>query len=778
MILSITATAAGDFTFISPYAYRVTGYAPEDILHKHFTEIIAPDYREEVRDYYVEQFKQNIPETYYEFPMLRKDGEIIWVGQRVKMVIDADNKIEFFCIARDITERKRAEEALVELDRQKSRFFANISHEIRTPLTLMLSPIESVIQGDYGKSLSRDFFRSLHNNGVRLLKLINNLLDFSKIEAGRMTMRVREIDIVRFVRTYIGAVHSAAESKSVSLSFNSETAPVPLFIDPEKMDKVIMNLFSNALKFTSKLGMIDITVEEHDASCSIIFRDTGEGIPSEYVDKIFDRFSRAETGSMRRQEGTGIGLALAKEFVLLHGGTIDVVSKHIEEHPEDHGTVFTVTIPRGREHFENRLDVTVVSEKEGELDESITDRHYFTADITGDSSNSPITSPAETGPDTTSGNPGMPSILVVDDNVEMRDFITMLLKKDFRVRVAENGEEGLKAANRTRPDLIITDVMMPVMDGYEMTRRVKDDPVLHQVPVIMITAKADISNKIEGLEFGADDYLTKPFNSRELLTRIRSLLRAREFEKAIAKRNREIERELEVARHLQERLLPERIPLVSGYSSHAVYIPMDKVGGDFYDYEVRDNFIDLFIADVSGHGIPGAFLAMMTKMTLQWITDRSSQNRTLYLINDVIFRSTVDNNYVTAFLCAIDTHTNRMRYSSAGHCPPLLYRKNGDECIELNAKGKPLGWFNTVTIEEKEFQLLSGDRLILFTDGITECSSPEKEMFGDARFIEFIRENSGLSPEDFSAKLLSRLKKFSRSDKFEDDLTMIVFDVA
>ncbi len=259
--------------------------------------------------------------------------------------------------------------------------------------------------------------------------------------------------------------------------------------------------------------------------------------------------------------------------------------------------------------------------------------------------------------------------------------------------------------------------------------------------------------------------------------RVKTLLKTREYEKTIEKRNREIEQELEIARLIQMRLLPPAMTDHSGYSSYAVYIPMDRVGGDFYDYAHRDQFIDLFIADVSGHGLPGAFLAMMTKMVLENINVRKSTNGVLNQINDIIHRATVKNNYVTAFLCTIDTHTNVMKFSNAGHFPPLIYKRKSGKFIEVNAKGMPLGWFKNITIEEKEIQIESGDRLILFTDGITECMDPQRELFGDKRFREFIRENIDLSPEKFSHSLLSRLKEFSKSDSFEDDLTMVVFDV-
>jgi len=204
---------------------------------------------------------------------------------------------------------------------------------------------------------------------------------------------------------------------------------------------------------------------------------------------------------------------------------------------------------------------------------------------------------------------------------------------------------------------------------------------------------------------------------------------------------------------------------------------MDKVGGDFYDYTRRDQFIDLFIADVSGHGLPGAFLAMMTKMSLESVSERQSTSRTLYQVNEVICRSTVNSNYVTAFLCRIDTRSNMMKYSNAGHLPPLVHRRKSGEVLELKARGMPLGWFKNLKIEEKEIQLLSGDRLIMYTDGITESMDPGRELFGEERFRRFIRAGGELSPAVFCDSLLAHLRDYSRNEKLDDDLTIIVFDV-
>ncbi|MBN2078907.1 MAG: SpoIIE family protein phosphatase [Spirochaetes bacterium] len=677
---------------------------------------------------------------------------------------------------RELTE---ANDKLLEMDKIKSNFFANISHEIRTPLTLILSPVESAIQGDRDILVDDTFLLNIHRNAIRLLKLINNLLDFSKIEAGQMVLNVKELDVIRLIRVFVDSVLSSAESKSVSLEYHPEREEINLFLDLEKFDRIILNLFSNALKFTDTGGAIAVRICASDGLCRIEISDSGIGIPADKIDRIFDRFSQADMTSTRSYEGTGIGLALAKEFVEMHGGSITVASKYIGDHPDDHGSLFTVSLPTGKKHLEGRSDVVFVTE--GQLEESVSDHASVMAGFISRLER-PRTfgRPADRAGKDAHGFPGDESrkrILIVEDNPDMRDFLVVLLDKDYDIHLAFNGEEGLRKTRDLRPDLVLSDVMMPIMNGYDMTREIKNDRELDHIPVILLTAKADMAYKIEGLEQGADDYLTKPFNSKELLARIRTLLNNHEYQKLIRIRNLEMERDLEVARKLQQKLLPESNPVIPGYELYSCYIPMDKVGGDFYDYRLRDDCFDIFIADVSGHGLPGAFLATLTKLTLDNISDRSSPSRVQAILNDIIIRSVVNNAFVTTFFCTIDMKNNVLRFTNAGHCPPIIYRKRSGEYIELHSAGNPLGWQTNLKLEEKEFQLERGDRIIFYTDGITECRIGDRMFFGEEKLIDFIRENAVRTPKEFSDNLMDSLRSFRQSDSFDDDITFVVLDV-
>lgn len=765
----------GHLKYINSAVTRITGIPHNELIGMHFLSIVHPDYRKRQLDFYVKQVSENIEITYSEFPVVTKNNEIIWAGQTVRMIKNNEGEIEFYGITHDISNLKKAEEARQNLEDAKTRFFANISHEIRTPLTLMIGPIESVLQGNYGKEVDTEFFKNLHRNTLSLLKLVNNLLDFSKIEAGKMILNVHEADIVLFLRNYIPSIQMAGKSQNIDVNFTSSSDSIILTFDPQRMDKVIMNLLSNALKFTGSGGSVSIGVSEDDTACRLVVTDTGDGIPEKSIDAVFDRFSQADTTSTRKYGGTGIGLALARELVELHGGAISAESRYIEQFPDNHGTSFTVIIPKGSAHLAARSDVQFT--EKSSLNDYVKDYRLIDIAEVQESQIGGMTSECcmETGDQPPADD--KKTILVVDDNGDMRNFLKTLLQKDYHVLLAINGEDGITCARNRKPDLIVTDVMMPVMNGFEMTSIIKNDEKLKTSPVIMLTADTELMNKVAGLENGADDYIHKPFNSIELITRISSLLKNYEYQQIISRRNADIESELEVARMLQQKLLPSALPELNGYLEHATYIPMDKVGGDFYDIEKRDEFLNIFIADVSGHGLPGAFLSTVTKIALENISSRTSPQTVLQLLNDVILKYTVQSNFVTSFYAAIDTNTNILRYSSAGHFPPILYRKQNDTFIDLKCKGVPLGCFHDFIFDEKKIQLYSGDRVIFYTDGIIECRSPADELFGDERFKQIIKEYSSQSAGNFSMILINELENYSGTNKFNDDITMIVLDV-
>jgi DNA-binding response OmpR family regulator/two-component sensor histidine kinase len=393
------------------------------------------------------------------------------------------------------------------LDQLKSQFFANISHEFRTPLTLILGQVESVMASGIDLK-EKGKLQVANRNARRLLTLINELLDLSKLEAGSMELKAEKQNLVTFLKSLFYSFESLAADKKIELEFDSDLDRVFVVFDPGKMEKVFYNLMSNAFKFTSEKGKIKVTIHvATQQKVLITITDTGSGIPEEKLDKIFDRFYQVDGSSTRDFDGTGIGLALTKELVELHKGTISVKSKKGE------GTRFIISLPMEMEGVETKTARKISSEY-AELD------HVNQTQKTFETSGSRI-------PIAHEGKDDRDMVLVVEDNADVRHYIREQLEDSYRVSEALNGEEGIQSAQEILPDLIISDVMMPRMDGYRFCKAIRTDEKTSHIPVIMLTARAGLDDKIEGLETGVDAYLTKPFNAKELRVNVKNLIQQR-----------------------------------------------------------------------------------------------------------------------------------------------------------------------------------------------------------------------------------------------------------
>jgi signal transduction histidine kinase len=423
-----------------------------------------------------------------------------------------------------LAERQRAE-ALAELDRAKSAFFNNVSHEFRTPLTLMLGPTESLLGR---KDLSADVTEQLQlvrRNGMRLRKLVNSLLDFSRIEAGRVDARYQATNLASLTADLAAVFRSAVEGAGLRLVVRCETLPQSAYVDRDMWERVVLNLLSNAFKFTFE-GEIEVALTAEGGEAVLSIRDTGAGIAAAELPHVFDRFHRVAGARSRSQEGTGIGLALVKELVKLHGGTITVVSK------VGSGTSFVVRIPLGKEHLPiEHVDVE-------QLPDSVSvDRMSFVDDALR-AGTAHLDEPA---------NPGAPDpagerehILVVDDNADMRSYIQRLLEPRWRVSTARDGAEALSQLDRACPDLILTDMMMPNVDGRELIERVRSLPATRLLPIIVLSAEAGEEARLAGLGQGADDYLVKPFSAAELLARVEVQIVRAKLRRAAEAHNRQL----------------------------------------------------------------------------------------------------------------------------------------------------------------------------------------------------------------------------------------------
>jgi DNA-binding response OmpR family regulator/two-component sensor histidine kinase len=395
-------------------------------------------------------------------------------------------------------------ERLAEVDRLKSRFFANVSHEFRTPLTLILGLNEQLAQllndpvGFKGKQ------QLVASNAKQLLRLVNELLDLSRLESGNMRLQVSNGDIVQFLRRVVLSFASWAERKKIRLEFKSKTDSIHGLFDREKLETIVNNLISNALKFTPEGGEVMVVVQEAagDRPLQLTVSDSGPGIPADHLPHIFERFYR--TDEAHATEGAGIGLALAKELTELHRGTIRVASS------PGKGSLFTVEIP-----------VNSAAYRVEEFVEGPPGQDQFEVPPAGTLSkkSGPIQGAAPTS--------GKPIVLVVEDNADLRQHIREHFEKEYAVQEAPDGKTGFDRAVEIVPDMVISDVMMPEMDGMRLCRALKQDIRTSHVPVILLTARAGIDSKLEGLETGADDYVEKPFDAKELLARVRNLIEQR-----------------------------------------------------------------------------------------------------------------------------------------------------------------------------------------------------------------------------------------------------------
>jgi PAS domain S-box-containing protein len=436
-------------------------------------------------------------------------------------------------------ERKRAE-ALAEIDRAKTAFFSNVSHEFRTPLTLMLGPLEDLLASVHGP-LPEGASRAVtlaHSNSLRLLKLVNSLLDFARIESGRIEASYEATDLSAATAELASVFRSAVERAGLTLIVDCEPLGDAVYVDRDMWEKIVLNLLSNAFKFTFK-GEIEVRLRARGDHVELAVRDTGVGIPAADLPKMFQRFQRVRHSRSRTHEGSGIGLALVRELVRIHGGEVGLESR------EGEGTTFTVSLPTGKRHLPaDRIGVP------RQLATTRTGAQPFLEEAQRSLPNEPERAPVHTvaAPEPAPVSAARSTILLADDNADMRDYLRRLLERHYDVVAVGDGQQALDSIEDRIPDLVLTDVMMPRLDGCGLLAGIRADPRTRSVPVIMLSARAGEEARIEGLTAGADDYLVKPFNARELVARIGSHLK-------LARQRRALERELRYRSEHLETLL-------------------------------------------------------------------------------------------------------------------------------------------------------------------------------------------------------------------------------
>lgn len=439
-------------------------------------------------------------------------------------------------------ELKRLNEEVLELTHSRLVFFTNISHELRTPLTLIADPVEMLLEDTGIKGKSRELLKMVQRNALALQQLVSNILDFRKIQNGKMELKLYRFDIVKTLTMWVGDFQLTAERKQIRLHLdvNDLKGSHEMIADQEKISRIVFNLLSNALKYTPAGGEIFVSLKDEGANLRLDVRDTGKGISQDEADKIFERFFQAKGAA----SGTGIGLALVKSFVELHHG-----EARVESEPGK-GSDFIVVIPRKQKGdsqvIHNDADIVDNSVKASASDsKNVVDESVLQYIDDGDRSRGKVQQ-------LVSENTSRPTVLVIDDNTDIRQYERTLLQDEYIVLEAADGKEGLSVAIKEVPDLVICDVMMPVMDGLEFTKQLKTNTATSHIPVIMLTAKNLEEHRAEGYEHGADSYITKPFHSKVLLARIENLLRQRQLLKNLYQGTKEAEKEISEA-HLEDR---------------------------------------------------------------------------------------------------------------------------------------------------------------------------------------------------------------------------------
>lgn len=505
-------------------------------------------------------------------PVFAADGRIAYIVQRVEDVT------EFVRVARSGKEfqerseqlaaeilRRSAEldasnqklramnERLTELDRAKSLFFSNISHEFRTPLTLLLGPVEQSLQDPALDARHRAHLTLVQHNGLRLLRLVDDLLDFVRIEGGRLSAAFTQTDLSLLTAEMASMFQSAVDRAGLRLVIDCPPQGEPAWVDRGMWEKIVLNLLSNAFKFTLE-GEIAVRLRRAGETFVLSVSDTGAGIEQSELARVFDRFHRVQGVAARTHEGAGIGLALVQELVRLHGGTVSV------ESAPGRGSTFTVSIPAGRDHLpEGDVATSPAPQERSAL--AVREEAYrlFSSGVPATDAPS-----GDTGP---KRGAAAARVLLVDDSVELRSYIGELLAPHYEVEAVPDGLAALEAIRDRLPDLVLSDIMMPRLDGFGLLRQLRADPLTKAIPVILLSARAGEDASIDGLEIGADDYLMKPFSARELLARVRAHLEINRSRRHWMRELQRANEELDAFNQSVAHDLRSPLTTITGYSS-------------------------------------------------------------------------------------------------------------------------------------------------------------------------------------------------------------------
>lgn len=707
----------------------------------------------------------------YLYPVLQ-DNEIIKVSDGVNYAID---KITDFTNQQFLIIEK-----LQKFDRMKDDFLANTSHELRTPLNGIIGLADILLDGGGGEvnEKQKSLLELIVLSGNRLDRLVNDILDFAKIKNKELSLRWQPVDLYSIVEIVLQTLTPLLSAKPVQFENKIDQSIPMVYGDENRIEQIITNLISNAIKFTHK-GKITITAQEDSIKhiLEVSVSDTGIGIPEDKQELIFQSFIQVDPSISRGYSGTGLGLSITKQLVELHTGRIWVSSTLGE------GSCFTFTLPL---HDKQLHDEAEAERKEAPLtmdDESLHLKQKISSlvDTSQSFSNQDHPWMISKKTDPSAGDvKEEPVVLVVDDELINREVVSNHLQMaGYKVRTACDGYEALEILkNENLPDVVLLDIMMPKLSGYEVGKIIRERYSLSELPILMLTAKTQQNDIITGLKAGANDYLTKPFDKQELLVRVETMF---SLKKAIRSQNKlaSIQRELDLAYRLQYSILPKTMPQSHLYNIVAKYVPATIIGGDFYDFHCEeDHRLTALIADVSGHGIPAAIIAASFKIAYNSVRPFAEMPYKVLDWINMILLNMFETNYITANYVFLDMKKRVLINANAGHPPLLIYKKNQQQVQTIKPRGTIISLFSEVHFEQKEIPLDPGDKIILYTDGVTEALNSDGTMFSLNRLMEYTEQNAHLKADDFSKQLYLQLNRWiGQSESFEDDVTWMVIDI-
>jgi signal transduction histidine kinase/serine phosphatase RsbU (regulator of sigma subunit)/ligand-binding sensor domain-containing protein len=675
--------------------------------------------------------------------------------------------------AREVERHRQEAERLKQIDRMKDEFLANTSHELRTPLNGIIGITESVLDGATGEvsETMRDNLAMVSSSGRRLAHLVDDILDFSKLRNHEIVLRERPVALRELVEVTVTLSRGLIGSRRLELH-NDVAADLPhASADEDRLQQILHNLIGNAIKFTHE-GEVHVSARTEGDRILVAVSDSGVGIPADKLEKIFESFEQADASSAREFGGTGLGLTVSRQLVELHGGTIEVESTVGE------GSTFTFSLPL----WTGEIDAAEIAAAKAAPLATVRDHTErvapFPAPAVGAAAPAlalaalPESEPdAEPDSDADAEPRRSPQVLCVDDEpVNLQVLENILRLEGYTVRRANDGLECLEILHSGfLPDLILLDVMMPRMTGFEVARRIRKDFPAPKLPILMVTAKNQVTDLVEGLSSGANDYLSKPFSKPELLARVQTHLNLSRAASMEAENKRKSE-EMKQARAIQLSLLPKAPPELPRFEIAAHLETATEVGGDYYDFFPQDDgSLYIVTGDATGHGISAGMMVSMTKSALKALEVTSPQ-QLLQQLNDVM--RAVDLTRMQMALNVVYLTGETVRISSAAMPPAIHFHADDGRAEEILLPGLPLGAMSDAVYGLAELGLRSGDALVMVSDGLPELVDLREGVDGYATVRETVEQHGAESAQELVDALVGLISE--EDHPLGDDVTIVV----